>query len=134
MLNAVSLACEAVDCSTVPNTASGSTVPAGCTCAAGYSGTIVAAVGLSDGVLYFTGSCEADGGGGGGDAEANDCTCSNGVAAAGAACAVHDSEACDSCEAGYWLNAEAACEAVACSTIPNTASGSTVPAGCTCAA
>eukprot|EP01051_Picozoa_sp_SAG22_P022714 SAG22_NODE_5551_length_994_cov_1.324022_2_plen_91_part_01 len=50
--------CVPVACNTVDNTAAASTtVPSRCACAAGYSGTITAAVG-SDTDPYFTGSCD----------------------------------------------------------------------------
>ena len=53
-VDATDNSCNAVPCSSV-GSAVGSSVVDGCTCAAGYSGTIAAAVGAP----YFTGSCDA---------------------------------------------------------------------------
>eukprot|EP01051_Picozoa_sp_SAG22_P006046 SAG22_NODE_381_length_11354_cov_6.529631_7_plen_611_part_00 len=89
-----SVTCEPVPCPANSVDVLGSTstgLPGGCSCIAGYHGSIVA-TGPSSAYpdRHYVGECAL-----------NQCTCSNGAAATGAMCETHGSEACVSCAAGY---------------------------------
>ena len=122
------ITCTDVSC---PASSTGTNVPTGCTCQAGYTGTIAATAIAPD---YFSGACAV-----------NICACTNGnVVSPGADCLVHGEESCTGCQAGYSLlertnggNTFSSCAAVTCPANSADASDSAtpgVPGGCTCAA